>query len=120
MNEFQLLTGTSLPVFIGVTLIFMGGCAFMSGLALASTWRPAWQAVPYMLLLTLGDRFMIYALFKGKLFLASGYIIDALILTIIALLAYRIVRTRMMVGQYPWLYERAGLFRWKERPEAWE
>jgi len=41
----------SIPVFIGVTIIFMGGCAFMTGQAVSATWRPLWQVLAYSLML---------------------------------------------------------------------
>jgi hypothetical protein len=115
MNLFTSLLGTSPGVFIGITVIFMGGCAFMTGQGLASTWRPVWQAVPYGLLLGCGDRFLVFALFEGKLLSLTGYLIDTILLILICLLAYRATRARQMALQYPWLYERTGIFRWRER-----
>lgn len=114
MSGFEALMGTSVWVFLGITVVFMGGCAFMSGQALASTWRPLWHAYPYALLLGLGDRFLVFALFQGELFLASGYLIDTLLLVLITVLAYRVTRARQMVSQYPWLYERNGPFGWRD------
>jgi hypothetical protein len=35
------LLGTTLPVFIGMTVFVMGFAAFMTGQALANTWQPA-------------------------------------------------------------------------------
>lgn len=102
----------SWPVFIGVTLVFMGGCAFMTGQALASTWRPLWQAFPYALGLGLVDRFLGFALFDGRLLSGMGYVTDTAVLVAIALAAYRMTQARCMVNQYPWLYQRAGLFGW--------
>lgn len=102
----------SIPVFIGITLVFMGGCAFMTGNALASTWRPLWQVVPYGLGLGLADRFLCFALFHGSLLSLPGYLLDSAILLSIALAAYRMTQARRMVTQYPWLYDRAGLFGW--------
>jgi len=29
--------------------------------------------------------------------------------------AYRLTQAHKMVAQYPWLYERAGLFAWREK-----
>ena len=111
----ELWLGTSIGVFLGLTVVLFGGTAFMAGQALAVTWRPVWQVYPYCLLLGFADRFLTYALFEGKLLILSGYIIDTLILTLICLLAYRITQVRKMVSQYPWLYERAGWFFWRER-----
>jgi hypothetical protein len=107
--------GTSLPVFIGMTLILSGGAAFMTGQALAGTWRPFWHAVPYTLLLAIADRFLIFALFEGELLWLPGFLIDWAALFAIATLAYRLRRAHLMVQQYPWLYQRTGLFKWSEK-----
>jgi branched-chain amino acid transport system ATP-binding protein len=107
--------GNSLPVFIGMTVILFGGAAFMTGQALAGTWRPLWHAVPYALLLAAGDRFLSFALFEGELLSLPGFVIDAIVLFGLALLAYRLRRAHLMVQQYPWLYERSGLFTWSEK-----
>ena len=68
MSE-RLILGTTYPVFIGVTLVCMCGCAILMGRALARAWRPARHAVPYGVLLALAGRFLIYALFALILFL---------------------------------------------------
>ncbi|MGH6947263.1 MAG: DUF6867 family protein, partial [Kiloniellales bacterium] len=39
--------GTTWPVFITVTLVVMGFASFMTGQALANTWKPYWHAVVY-------------------------------------------------------------------------
>ncbi len=111
----EAITGTSLPVFIGMTLGIMGFTAFMTGQALANTWRPLWQAVLYSFLLGLADRFLTWGLFEGELLSLSGYLFDSLVLTAISLTAFRLTRARKMVTQYPWLYERSGLFGWREK-----
>lgn len=102
----------SLAVFLGVTVLFMGGCAFMAGQALAATWRPLWQVFPYALGLGMADRFLGFALFGGRLLWLPGYVTDTAVLLAIALAAYRMTQARRMVTQYPWLYRRAGLFGW--------
>lgn len=107
------LLGASLGVFIGVTLILFGGAAWLTGQALAGTWRPAWQAFAYAPLLAAVDRFLIYALFEGDLTSLWGYLFHAALLLALMLVAYRVTRARRMVSQYPWLYERAGLFTWR-------
>jgi len=113
------LLGTSPGVFIGLTLGVMGFGAYMTGQAVAVTWKPAWQAVLYTLLIGLADRFLTFALFDGRLLLVSGYLIDTAALIVIALVSYRIARVRTMVSQYPWLYERSGPFGWRNRgPEG--
>ncbi|CAA7623316.1 conserved hypothetical protein [Candidatus Terasakiella magnetica] len=100
-------------VFLGLTVVLFGGCAFMTGQALASTWRPWWLTLPYGLMLGAADRFLVYALFRGELLSAAGYGRDALVLVLIALAAHRLTLARRMVEQYPWLYQRNGPFGWK-------
>ena len=112
MNE---LLGTSMPVFIGMTVMLFGFAAFMTGQALANTWQPVWKVVPYGVLLAVGDRFLIFALFDGQLLSITGFIADALVLVALTAVSYRLVQARKMVSQYPWLYESAGLFGWRDR-----
>lgn len=111
----QDILGTTLPVFIGVTVIMLGFAAFMTGQALAGTWRPMWQAVPYCLMLGGADRFLTWGLFQGELLLLSGYVVDTLVLVAIALFAHRLTLAHKMVTQYPWIYERTGLLSWREK-----
>jgi len=111
----ETLYGGSLGVFIGVTLGVMGFAAYMTGQAVANTWKPVWHGVAYALLLGLVDRFLIYALFDGALLSGVGYVIDSAVLVVIALLAFRMARVRKMVQQYPWLYARTGLFSWRDK-----
>jgi len=111
----RMVLGTSLPVFIGVTLILMCGCAILMGRALASSWRPARQAVPYGLLLAAADRFLIYALFDGDIASPGGALIDTYCILFSALITYRLTLAAQMVRQYPWLYERVMLFGWRAR-----
>ena len=113
MSLFETL-GTSWGVFLGITLIFMGGCAILAGQALATTWRPLWQVLPYGLLMGLGDRFLVYALFGGELLNPLGYGVDAILLIAVLTLSYRLTRVRQMVNQYPWLYQRDGVLGWRE------
>ena len=115
MTGFASVFGTVPAVTLAITIIFMGGCAFMTGQALAATWRPFWHAGPYALLLGFGDRFVIYALFQGDLFLPSGYVIDTVWLFAVITFAFRVTRARQMVTQYPWLYERSGLLSWRDK-----
>jgi branched-chain amino acid transport system ATP-binding protein len=111
----EALLGTTWSVFFTVTVVVMGFAAFMTGQALAGTWKPIWQAVFYCLLLGFGDRFLVFSLFDGKLASLSGYLIDTAILIAIALFAYRLTQARKMASQYPWIYERSGLLGWREK-----
>ncbi len=111
----EALLGTDIRVFIGVTVFLSGFAAFMTGQALAGTWRPVWQLWLYILLLGFADRFLTWALFQGELLSPTGYAIDTVVLLFIALLAFYLTRARQMTAQYPWLYERTGPFTWRER-----
>lgn len=109
------LLGTTLDVWIGITLVLTGGASFMTGQAIARTWRPVWQVVAYGLLLAVVSRFFVYALFDGYMLLASGYLIDAAVITAIGLFAFRLNRVQQMVTQYPWLYERSGALSYRAK-----
>ena len=109
------ILGTSPQVFISVTCVIIGFAAYMTGQAMANTWRPLWQLFVYCALLGFASRFLVFSLFDGELLSASGYVIDAAVLIAIALFAFRLSRARKMVNQYPWLYERSGLFGWRSR-----
>jgi len=111
----ETVLGAPLGVFIGLTVILMGGCGFMMGQALAQSWRPEWQVCGYSVVLGMADRFLVYGLFKGELFSLTGFIVHTLVIMLIALLAFRVSRARRMVQQYPWLYIRSGPLSWKER-----
>ncbi|MFA7431735.1 MAG: DUF6867 family protein [Rhodospirillaceae bacterium] len=109
------ILGSDLVTFILFTVVFAGGIAFMTGHALAVTWRPIWQVVPYSLLLGAAERFFVYALFGGELLSITGYIIDTIVLMMIAVGTYRATLARRMVVQYPWMFERSGLFAWRKK-----
>lgn len=109
------LLGSTWGDFIGLTCILFGIGSFMTGRAIAITWRPQIQVLPYASLLAAANRFFSFALFGGDLLSPTGFIIDALVLGAIALFSYRITRAYKMVRQYPWAYERDGLFGWKEK-----
>ena len=111
----EALLGTSTGVFLGLTVVIAGGAAIMTGRARADGWKPVWQVVFACFGLTIADRFLVYALFQGDLLSLSGFVIDFAVLTALALLAYRITEVRKMVSQYPWRYERASLFNYRER-----
>src|SRR5262249_47740521 len=118
----------NLPL-LALTLILFGGAAVLMGNAIADTWRPMWQNVVYGFLLAIVDQFLGFALFDGPFFVDSlvssdaqpllpalgEYLFDAIMLSAISLLAYRVTNARKMVCQYPWLYERAGLLTWRPR-----
>ena len=114
---------------LALTLFLFGGAAVLMGNAIADTWRPMWQNVTYGCLLAIVDQFLGFALFDGPFFVDSlvssdggpfwpalaEYLLDAVLLCAISLLAYRVTNVRKMVSQYPWLYERDGLLAWRPR-----
>lgn len=110
--------GAPLHVFIGLTIILFGGCGFLTGQGAAESWKPETEVYGYTLLLTFGDRFLVYGLFDGSLLSPWGFLVHGAVIGAIAVLSYRIARARRMVSQYPWLYERSGPFTWRERPGA--
>jgi len=109
------IIGTSLPVFIGLTGVLMGFAAYMTGQAVANTWKPRWHVVAYCLPMGLVDRFLTWGLFEGDGLLVTGYIIDTIVLLIIGLFSFQLNKARRMTLQYPWIYERVGLFSWSEK-----
>ena len=109
------LLGTSFGVFIGLTVIIIGGAAIMTGRALADGWKSPLEVVFACFGLALADRFLIYALFEGELLHLTGFLIDFAVITAMALLAYRLTVVHKMVAQYPWRYERASLLTYREK-----
>jgi branched-chain amino acid transport system ATP-binding protein len=110
-----MLLGDAVSAFFGLTVVLFGFAAFLTGQAMAQSWRPAWQIIPAALLLTVADRFLLYAMFGAELASPGGFLIALAILAAIAGAAYYFTRARKMVQQYPWLHERRGLFGWREK-----
>jgi len=109
------LLGTSFGVFAALTGIGFGFAAFLTGQAVASKWLSAMTLLPAALGLALGARFLTFALFEGVLLSASGTLVQFVYLWGVSYLAWRLTLAYKMVHQYPWLYERAGLFSWREK-----
>ena len=104
--------------YILFTVILMGFAAFMTGQAVANTWRPFWQVILYGLLLGFADRFLVWGLFGGAGWSVLGYLIDTATLIVIGLLAFQVTRARRMTLQYPWIYERASPLGWRAKEET--
>ncbi len=101
-----------------VTVLLGGWAAWMTGRAIALTWRPLWQAVASILILALAVRFIHYALFGGTLLSLRYYVVDAVVVLAIGLTGFRYTRARQMTTQYKWLYERTGPLSWREKARA--
>ena len=93
----------SLGIFLLVTALLGGGGAFLSGRALAQTWRSPWQLPAFMLLLAAAIRFIHFALFGGTLLSAHYYAVDAAVCLIVGWLGFRLTRAAQMRRQYPWM-----------------
>ena len=102
-------------VLLILTGVFGGGAAWLSGRAVAETWRPVWVAVLAGCGLALATRFLTYGLFDGVLLSLVGYLRDAALLAAIAAIAWRMRLVAKMTSQYPWLYRSAGRFGWRDR-----
>lgn len=105
-------------LFLLVTVVMGGWLAWMTGRAIALTWRPQYQLVVYVLVLGLVVRFIHYALFHATLLTLHYYIVDTVILMAFAYAGWRYNRARQMTRQYHWLFERTGPFGWKPREGA--
>ena len=115
MGESYDLCGNGLWVFVLVTCILGGAAAYLSGRAMAQTWRPYWHVPLYMLGIAAGVRFVHHALFEGPVLSVPSFAVDYVVVVVAASVGYRIVRAGQMAGQYGWLLERAGPFRWRRR-----
>ena len=103
----------SFGIFVLVTLFLGGGGAWLTGRAIAGTWRPWWQVAVYMFILAGAVRFIHFALFEGTLLSAHYYLVDAAVCLAIGLAGYRTMRVKQMVRQYHWLNSRSGRCRWR-------
>jgi hypothetical protein len=99
-----LYEGDTLGSFLLVTVLLGGGAAWLTGRAIAQTWRPWWSVVPAMLILGVAVRFFHYALFAGTFVSPHYYAIDAAILIGLASLGFRRTRRRQMARQYGFLH----------------
>jgi len=108
----------SFGVFLLVTIAMGGGAAWMSGRAIAATWRPWWHIVAYMLILGAAVRFIHYALFAAALVSLPHYLVDAAFCLLFGFLGFRVKRASQMATQYGFLNTRTGLLSWARRPAA--
>ncbi|MBU2581533.1 MAG: hypothetical protein KJ622_07430 [Alphaproteobacteria bacterium] len=104
-----------LAVFALVTIALGGAASWATGRAVALTWRPLWQLVGYIALMTFAVRFIHYALFHQPFLYAGNVLIDYLVLMGMAFVGYRMMRASQMQHQYPWAYERTTPFSWQRK-----
>ena len=90
-------------VFLLVTIILGGSAAYISGRAIAQTWRPFWHLPLYMLLLAACVRFFHYALFWEVFLSLQNYLVDFAVQVVLASIGYRTTRSQQMRAQYGWI-----------------
>lgn len=100
-------------VFLLVTIIMGGGAAFMTGRAIAQTWRPFWHIPLYVVAIAGSVRFFHYALFHEPLLSMQNYVVDFAVALVAASLGYRMLRARQMAQHYYWLFRRTGPLSWR-------
>ena len=101
----------------GEAVLFLLVCwaAWMVGRAAAKVWEGPVRVVLYCILLAWVVRFLHYALYQGPFIRVSYYLIDFVVLAAVALVSFRYTRTKQMVTQYNWLYERTSPLGWKSK-----
>jgi hypothetical protein len=88
--------------FLVVVVLLCGGGAFVTGKAIAETWRPFWQVVLYAAMLAGVSRFLHYALFHLKMMDFTSYIVEFIVIFVLAAMGYTLARRRQMATQYGW------------------
>lgn len=109
------VVGASPGDFLLVSLAMGGGAAWLTGQAVAKSWRPLSRLVLYCVPLAAAVRFCHFALFNDELFAPRTSAAEVLFLLAVAALGFRHVRRRQMSMQYGWLFEPAGLLSWRRR-----
>lgn len=89
-------------IFLLVTVCMGGAAAFVSGKALAETWRGWWQVPVYMVILSAAVRFIHFAMFEEKLLAPAAYLTDLAYLCVLAAAGFVVARRRQMRDQYGW------------------
>jgi Domain of unknown function (DUF6867) len=115
LSGFYETGANGLWIFLLVTLLMGGGAAYVSGSAIATTWRPPWQLPGAAFLLACAVRFFHYALFAEPLLSLQNFLVDYAVVLLAAGIGYQRTRTLQMVAQYPWAYEAAGPLRWRAK-----
>jgi small-conductance mechanosensitive channel len=105
----------SAGIFLLVTIILGGGAAWLTGRAIAGTWRPPWQVIVYSLLLGAAVRFIHMALFGGTLLSLHYYAVDTVICLVFGYAGFQAARAAQMARQYGWLIEKHGAMRWRRK-----
>ncbi|MGE6739961.1 DUF6867 family protein [Allorhizobium pseudoryzae] len=89
--------------------------AWRTGRAVAEGWKELPLVVGYVLLLGVLMRFLHFSLFQGPFLSLGYYLIDVVLLLVVAIAGFRQRRTSQMVENYYWLYDRSSMFSWKKK-----
>jgi hypothetical protein len=112
--SFTLYDGNNVLLTFPLVTIGMGGAAaYLSGRAIAQTWRPFWHVPLYMLGLAVVVRFCHFALFEEPFLSLPSYLVDFACAFTAAALGFRTVRAQQMRTQYGWLFRSWGLLGWR-------
>lgn len=103
---------SGIGVFLLITLFLGGSAAWITGRAIAQTWRPYWHVPMYILPLSAAVRFLHFALFEAPLLSGRSFATDYVILLVLASLGYRAMRAQQFATQYSWLFARKGPLWW--------
>lgn len=101
-----------------ITLVLGGGCAILTGRAIALTWRSIWIAVIAMIPMGMAVRFIHFALFEETLLAPQTFVIETIILIAMSCLSFQRTRALQMVRQYYWLYQPHGPLGWRLRQDV--
>src|SRR5262245_17766994 len=104
-----LYDGDNLLLTVPLISIGMGGtAAYLSGKAIAQTWRPFWHVPFYMLILAAMIRFCHFSLFDEPFLSLPSYAADFAIAFALAAVGFGRVRAHQMRTPYGWLYQGRG------------
>jgi small-conductance mechanosensitive channel len=98
-----------------VFLVLCTAAAWMTGRSIASDWKPLWSLALGVLALGFATRFLHHALYQAQFVSLSRFILDTLLLAVVAYIGYRYTRTNQMTRQYHWLYEKASPLSWRAK-----
>jgi hypothetical protein len=103
--------------FVGELVFYAIACwaTWMTGRAMAATWRTELKFLFSAIGLAAGVRFLHFALYEGPFLSPVHFLSDLVVLSVVGIIAYRYTRTNQMVSQYHWLYERASPLSWRNR-----
>lgn len=108
----------SLADFLLVTLTIGCGTSWLTGRAVARGWGSPLHLFVYCVLLACAVRFTHFALFEGDLLSGIHYLSELVMVTAVATLGFRAVRTQQMTERYGWLYRSAGPLAWQARTDG--